>query len=141
MHKAILAGSFIALVGCSLFGGGKQADPMAGWGGVWVGDYTGDMGAVGYLEIQIATDSLGSVAGLARFDSGGGRMEAPLSSLVLTADSITTKILFDGAEATVEGSRTEDAAAGTYVVRPEGAEDIIDSGTWELARVPAESGN
>jgi hypothetical protein len=89
------------------------------------------------LELEFSMDTTGSPVGVARFDGGGGMQEARLQDLMLTRDSLTTALYFDGMSAEIRGAREADQAEGVYVLRPTGQEQVIDSGTWELARKAA----
>jgi hypothetical protein len=137
MRGFILALSVAGLVGCSIFGGSGGPDPLAGWGGVWSGQHRSSYGDSGSLEIELSTDTAGVAVGIARFESGYGMQRTSMDALVLTGDSIRTMLKFEGMVAEILGTRVEDIAEGTYVVRPEGQGDVVDSGSWELSRQPA----
>ncbi|UCF19991.1 MAG: hypothetical protein JSU87_00850 [Gemmatimonadota bacterium] len=138
----VLAVTLVALTvaACAILGGGGAPDPLAGWAGVWSGSYYGSMGDAGPLELEFSTDTAGLPAGLARFDTGMGPTQAPLEALALTADSVRAMIYFEGMSAEIAGTRTEDKAEGSYVVRPEGQDEVVDSGSWEIARQPGAGG-
>jgi hypothetical protein len=137
MRGFILALSVAGLVGCSIFGGSGGPDPLAGWGGIWSGQYRSSYGDAGSLEIELAVDTAGVPVGIARFESGYGMQRTSMDALMLTGDSIRTFLRFEGMVAEILGSRLEDSAEGTFTVRPEGQGDVVDSGSWELARKPA----
>jgi hypothetical protein len=137
MRRFILGLSVAGLVGCSIFGGSGGPDPLAGWGGSWTGQYRSSFGDTGSLEIELSTDTAGVAVGIARFESGYGMQRTSMDALVLTADSIRTMLRFEGMVAEILGSRLEDSAEGTFAVRPEGQGDVVDSGSWELSRQPA----
>jgi hypothetical protein len=133
MCKIAVAALVVGLAACSVFGGGAP-DPMAGWGGVWTGAYNGSAGNTGALEFEFSTDTAGVVTGVARFDTGAGMDQARLETPVLTADSVSTGLSFDGMSVEILGTRTEDVATGTFVIRPSGQQQVVDSGTWEVRR-------
>lgn len=138
MHRPISLLGFVILAAYACAGTGKP-DPLAGWGGNWVGEYASSFGNSGAIELGFSVDSAGATVGVIRFDAGMGMQSAPLESLVLTADSVTATLRFDGMVAEVAGVRRQDTAEGTYTVVPEGAMEIADSGTWNTTRTPAES--
>ena len=138
MRRLMLVLSLAAFVGCSLFGGSGRPDPTAGWAGVWTGQYRSSYGGSGRLEIEFSTDTAAAVVGIARFEGDYGMQRALLDSLVLTADSVRTAMRFDGLRAEIIGMRLEEAAEGNYSVRPDGGGDIVDAGSWTLAREVAE---
>ncbi len=139
MGKALfsLVPAAVCLVGCAVLGGTKKVDPLAGWGGVWVGDYRSEAGVVGTLEFEFTVDiTTGAPLGVARFGSGGGPPEVQLSEPVLTADSIKTAMEFEGLYTELRGARTAVGAEGVYVIWPATREEILDSGTWRVTSRP-----
>ncbi len=134
MGKLALTAFVLFLAGCAVFGGGAAPDPLAGWGGVWVGEYQGDAGGFGALEIEFAVDTAGLPGGVARFDRGAGMEEVTLEASRLTADSMSTVMRFDGMMAEIQGVRSEGRAQGTYLVVTADKTQVVDSGVWELAR-------
>lgn len=138
MRRMLMVLSLVAFVGCSLFGGSGKPDPTKGWSGVWTGRYSSSYGGSGSLELELSTDTLGTVVGVARFEAGYGLQRSRLDSLVLTVDSLRTAMRFDGLRAAIVGKRLGDAADGAYTVRPGGGGEIVDAGSWTLARRPVE---
>ncbi len=136
---AVISAALI-FAACAILGGGSAPDPLAGWAGVWSGSYYGSTGGAGLLELEFSTDTAGLPTGLARFDTGMGPTQAPLEALQLTADSVKTVIYFQGMSAEIAGTRNADQAEGSYVVRPEGQDQVADSGTWEVTRQPGAGG-
>jgi hypothetical protein len=134
MRKFAATLTAVAFAGCGLFGGSGGTGPLAGWAGEWTGSFFGSGGDVGMLELEFSTDTMGAPVGVARFDAGGGIQESRLQDLMLTWDSLTTALYFDGMSAEIRGARKADQAEGVYVLRPTGEGQVIDSGTWELAR-------
>lgn len=134
MRRVALAAGVLFLAGCAVFGGGSGPDPLAGWGGVWVGEYQGDTGGFGALEFEFVVDTAGMPAGVARFDRGAGMEEVPLEASRMTADSMSTVMRFDGMMAEIRGVRSEARAQGTYLVKTADQSQVVDSGTWEAAR-------
>jgi len=136
MRKMAICLAALALSGCAVFGGLGSADPLAGWGGVWVGEYQGGSGA-GALELEFSTDTAGTLVGVARFDTGMGMEQTRLESPVLTRDSLFAGLSFDGMSAEIRGARGEqDSAQGTFLLRYTGQEQPIDSGIWRASRRP-----
>lgn len=136
MRKLAVMLVAVAFAGCALLGGSGGKGPLAGWEGVWTGSFFGSAGDVGMLELEFSSDTAGLPVGVARFDAGGGMQEARLQDLMLTRDSVTSALYFDGMSAEIRGARQADQAEGVYMLRPTGQEQVIDSGTWELARSP-----
>ncbi len=134
MRKVALAAGVLLVAGCAIFGGGRGPDPLAGWGGLWVGEYRADSGGFGALEFEFSVDTAGLPSGVARFDRGAGMEEVPLEASRMTADSMRTVLRFDGLMAEIRGVRTEARAQGTYVVRTADQAQDVDSGVWEAAR-------
>ncbi len=137
MRKLAIALVAAALAGCAIFGGGGGPDPLAGWGGLWAGEYEGGGGGYGPLEMELSVDTAGMPAGVTRFDQGYGMERHPLTGLYLTADSITAEFGFEGMIARITGTREEEVARGRYVVEASGG-GVMDSGSWRLTRRPAE---
>ncbi|UCC48615.1 MAG: hypothetical protein JSV41_00095 [Gemmatimonadota bacterium] len=137
MRKVAATLAALGLAGCAVFGGLRGADPLAGWGGVWTGEYQGGSGA-GPLEFEFSTDTAGMPVGVARFDTGMGMEQTSLGSPVLTRDSVRCELSFDGMAVEIRGARSEeDSAEGVFVVRYQGGEQPIDSGIWTAGRRPA----
>ncbi len=134
MRRVALAAGVLFLAGCAVFGGGRGPDPLAGWGGLWVGEYRGDTGGFGALEFEFSVDTAGMPGGVARFDRGAGMEEVPLEASRMTADSLSTVMQFDGMMAEIRGVRTEARAQGTYLVKTADQSQVVDSGVWEAAR-------
>ena len=135
MRKLAIAFVAAALVGCSVFGGGGGPDPLAGWGGLWAGEYEGG-GGYGPLEMELSVDTAGMAMGVTRFDRGYGMEQYPLTTLYLTADSVTTEFSLEGMVAMISGTREADQASGTFVLEAGGG--VMDSGNWRLTRKPPE---
>lgn len=136
MRKVAVSLAALGLAGCSIFGGLRGADPLAGWGGVWAGEYQGGSGS-GAIEFEFNTDTAGMPVGVARFDTGMGMEQSRLESPVLTRDSLLTGLSFDGMSVEIRGARSsEEAAEGLFVVRYTGQEQPIDSGIWRARRRP-----
>lgn len=136
MRKMAICLAALGLAGCAIFGGLGGADLLAGWGGVWVGEYQGGSGT-GALEFEFSTDTAGTLIGVARFDSGMGMEQTRLESPLLTRDSLYAGLSFDGMSAEIRGARGEqETAEGTYVLRYTGQEQPIDSGIWRARRRP-----
>ena len=136
MRKLAICLAALGLAGCAIFGGLGSPDPLAGWGGSWVGEYQGGSGA-GALEFEFSTDTAGTPVGLARFDTGMGMEQTRLESPVLTRDSLYAGLSFDGMAAEIRGARgEEDSAEGTFVLRYKGQQQPIDSGIWRARRSP-----
>jgi hypothetical protein len=132
MRKLGIAMATLALIGCAVFGGGGGPDPLAGWGGLWAGEYEGG-GGYGPLEMELSVDTAGLPAGVTRFDQGYGMEQHRLESLYLTADSIIAEFNFDGMLARISGTREAEQARGSYVVEASGG-GVADSGSWTLSR-------
>ncbi len=127
----------VCLVGCAVLGGTKKVDPLAGWGGVWVGEYRSEAGVVGTLEFEFTLDiTMGVPLGVARFGSEGGARDVQLREPVLTADSIITAMEFEGLYSELRGARTAVGAEGVYMIWPATREEILDSGTWRVTSRP-----
>jgi len=135
MRKLAIAFAAAALVGCAVFGGGGGPDPLAGWGGLWSGEYEGGAG-YGPLEVELSVDTAGQPAGVTRFDQGYGMEQHRLTSLYLTADSVIAEFTFEGMLAQLSGTREAEVARGSYVIEAGGG--VMDSGSWRLTRTPPE---
>lgn len=134
MRRVALVAGVLLVAGCAVLGGGKAPDPLAGWGGLWIGEYRGDSGGFGALEFEFSVDSAGMPSGLARFDRGAGMEEVPLEASRLTRDSMRTVMRFDGLMAEIRGVRSEARAQGSYMVQTADQSEVLDSGSWEAAR-------
>lgn len=136
MRKVAVTLATLGFAGCSIFGGLRGADPLAGWGGVWTGEYHGGSGSGG-IEFEFSTDTAGVPVGVARFDTGMGMEQSGLESPVLTRDSLRAGLSFDGMSVEIRGARSnEESAEGLFVVRYTGEEQPIDSGIWRARRKP-----
>lgn len=138
MRKLAIALATAALVGCAIFGGGAGPDPLAGWGGLWAGEYEGSAGGYGPLEMELSVDTAGLPAGVTRFDQGYGMEQHRLTNLYLTADSIIAEFDFEGMLARISGTREEEVARGSYVIEASGG-GVMDSGSWRLTWRPPEN--
>lgn len=136
MRKVVIALAAAALVGCSIFGGGGGPDPLAGWGGLWAGEYE-SAGGYGPLELELSVDTAGQPAGVTRFDQGYGMEQHRLSGLYLTADSIRAEFNFEGMLAVIAGTREAEVARGGYTVETSDG-GVVDSGSWRLTWRPPE---
>ncbi len=135
MRRVAFASCALLLAGCAIFGGGTAPDPLAGWGGLWVGEYEGDTGGFGALEFEFSVDTAGTPAGVARFDRGMGMEQVALEATAMRRDSLRTSMRFDGMLAEIRGTRSDERAEGTYVLRTADQERVVvDSGTWGATR-------
>ncbi|UCC81633.1 MAG: hypothetical protein JSW46_11490 [Gemmatimonadota bacterium] len=137
MRKLAIAFATAALMGCAIFGGGGGPDPLAGWGGLWAGEYEGGGGGYGPLEVELSVDTAGLPAGVTRFDQGYGMEQHRLTDLRLTADSIVAGFNFEGMLAVISGTREAEVARGSYVIEASGG-GVVDSGSWRLTWQPPE---
>lgn len=137
MRTLVTAFAAAALVGCSIFGGAGGPDPLAGWGGLWAGEYESSTGGYGPLEVELSVDTAGLAAGVTRFDQGYGMEQHRLTSLYLTQDSIKAEFSFEGMLARIRGAREAEEARGTFVLEAPGS-GVMDSGSWRLTRRPPE---
>ena len=134
MRRALVVLAALAVTACSVIGGSSGPDPLAGWGGSWLGTYYGAAGNSGSLEFDISTDTAGPPLGVARFHTGAGVERARMLDPAFTTDSMETRMMFDGMSVEIRGARLQDRAEGTYLFRASSSGSVIDSGTWEVER-------
>ncbi|NIR44525.1 MAG: hypothetical protein GWN99_09550 [Gemmatimonadetes bacterium] len=128
--------ALLMMTACSVLRIGSTPDPLAGWGGTWSGAYQGTAGNSGSLVLEFHADTAGAPIGVAHFDADGAMNQARLLDLRLSPDSLRARLAFDGLSVRLSGSRQDEAAEGSYLLRYSGSDAVIDSGNWQVARNP-----
>jgi hypothetical protein len=117
-------------------GQGSGSDDQK-YAGTWVGSYVTEGGVTERLSYVLRKDEKGQWHGTVKFTNQDGEQIADFKTLQIADGKMKGKIEAPDAEVTIEGQFQGDRMEGTYSVVAAGTTDIVDRGTWKVARSAA----
>lgn len=113
------------------------------YAGVWAGSFTTESGESNKLSFTFTKGEKGQWGGAAKWVNPEGDQSANFKSLQLADGKMKGKIESpDGqVEVTIEGQFQGDNLEGTYAISPKGSTEVVEKGTWKVAKnVAAKTG-
>ncbi|HZF41175.1 MAG TPA: hypothetical protein VE715_20295 [Blastocatellia bacterium] len=111
--------------------------------GAWTGSFTTDNGNTNKLSYTLSKDGKGQWSGTVKWINPDGEQTADFKSLEIADGKMKGKIESpDGqVEVTIEGQFQGDKLEGTYAISPKGSTEVVERGTWKVAKgVAAKTG-
>jgi len=107
--------------------------------GEWVGAYEDGKGNTDKLSFNLSKDEKGQWRGTAKWVNQDGEQTADFKSLQIEGGKMKGKIEGpDGqVEFAVEGQLQGDKLEGTYAVSPKGSTEVVEKGSWKVAKSAA----
>jgi hypothetical protein len=123
-------------LGASGQGRGSEDQKYAG---EWVGTYSVDNAYTNKLSYTLSKDEKGQWRGMMKWVNQSGDHTADLKFLQVADGKMKGKVeIMDGQmETTVEGQFQGDRLEGTYAVSPKGSTEVVEKGTWKVAKSAA----
>jgi hypothetical protein len=117
-------------------GGGSDDQKYVG---VWAGTFSTDNGDTNKLSYTFSKDEKGQWRGTVKWVNPEGEQSADLKSLQIADGKMKGKIESpDGqVEITIEGLFQGDKFEGTYAISPKGSTEVVEKGTWKVAKTAA----
>jgi hypothetical protein len=117
-------------------GGGSDDQKYVG---VWAGTFSTDNGDTNKLSYTFSKDEKGQWRGTVKWVNQEGEQSADLKSLQIADGKMKVKIESpDGqVEVTIEGQFQGDKLEGTYVSSRKGSTEVVEKGTWKVAKSAA----
>lgn len=129
-----------ALSGAETLAADQQASKSEDqkYAGAWVGTYSTDGGNTDKLSYIFSKDEKGQWRGTVKFTNQDGEQTGELKAVQIADGKLKAKLESpDGqAEVTIEGQFQGDQLEGTYSVSPKGSTDVVEKGTWKVAKGP-----
>lgn len=106
------------------------------YAGEWVGSYIGDGGNTDKLSYILSKDEKGQWRGTVKWINENGANAADFKSLQIADGKMKGKIQDpDGqVEIAIEGQFQGDKLEGTFAISPTGSTEVVEKGTWKVAR-------
>jgi len=122
-------------------GQGRASDDQK-YAGSWVGSYSVDNGYTNKISYALSKDEKGQWRGAVKFTNMDGEQTADFKSLQIVDGKMKGKIESpDGQmEVTIEGQFQGDKFEGTYAGSPKGSTEVLEKGTWKVAKSAASTG-
>lgn len=110
--------------------------------GVWAGTFSTDDGGTNKISYTFSKDEKGQLRGTVKWVNPQGEQSADLKSLQIADGKMKGKIESpDGqVEVTIEGLFQGDKFEGTYAISPKGSTEVVEKGTWKVAKSAASTG-
>ena len=104
--------------------------------GEWVGSYDDGKGNTDKLSFTLSKDEKGQWRGTAKWINQDGEQTAEFKSLQIADGKMKGKIEGpDGqVEVAIEGQLQGDKFEGTYAVSPKGSTEVLEKGSWKVAK-------
>ena len=104
--------------------------------GEWVGSYDDGKGNTDKLSFTLSKDEKGQWRGTAKWVNQDGEQTADFKSLQISDGKMKGKIEGpDGqVEVAIEGQFQGDKLEGTYAVSPKGSTEVVENGSWKVAK-------
>lgn len=130
--------AMVLIVGAAAVGA-AQSDSSQDqkYSGIWIGSYTVSDGAEGSLTFSFRKEEKGEWRGTVKFTNQDGEHTLELKPLQIAAGKLKAKADLEGAEIAIEGELREDRLEGKYSVKPTGATEIAETGSWKVAKESA----
>jgi len=125
----------------SILGGGGQGSGSDDkkYLGEWVGSYNDGKGNTGKLSYILSKDEKGQWGGTVKWINQDGEQTADFKSLQIAGGKMKGKIEGPDGEVDVaiEGQFQGDKCEGTYAVSPKGSTEVVENGSWKVAKSAA----
>ncbi|HKQ78103.1 MAG TPA: hypothetical protein VJ810_30675 [Blastocatellia bacterium] len=110
--------------------------------GVWAGTFSTDDGGTNKISYTFSKDEKGQLRGTVKWVNPQGEQSADLKSLQIADGKMKGKIESpDGqVEVTIEGLFQGDKFEGTYAISPKGSTEVVEKGTWKVAKSASSTG-
>lgn len=105
--------------------------------GAWIGSYTGPDGVGGDLKFNLRKEEKAEWQGKLTFRNQDGEHTLELKPLQIASGKLKAKAENGDMEIAIEGALHGDQLEGTYSVKPAGATDVVETGTWKVAKESA----
>jgi hypothetical protein len=107
--------------------------------GEWVGSYSAGNGNTEKLSFTLSKDEKGQWRGSAKWVNQDGVQSADFKSLQISDGKMKGKIEDPNGEVEVaiEGQFQGDKCEGTYAVSPKGSTEVVENGSWKVAKSAA----
>ena len=107
--------------------------------GEWVGAYNDGKGNTGKLSYTLSKDEKGQWGGSVKWINQDGDHTANFKSLQIAGGKMKGKIEGPDGEVDVaiEGQFQGDKCEGTYTVSPKGSTEVVENGSWKVAKSAA----
>ena len=105
--------------------------------GAWIGSYTSPDGVGGDLKFNLRQEEKAEWQGNLTFRNQEGDHTLELKPLQITAGKLKAKAENGEMEIAIEGELHGDRIEGTYSVKPKGATEVVETGTWKVAKETA----
>jgi hypothetical protein len=107
--------------------------------GEWVGAYNDGKGNTGKLSYTLSKDEKGQWGGSVKWINQDGDHTANFKSLQIAGGKMKGKIEGPDGEVDVaiEGQFQGDKCEGTYAVSPKGSTEVVENGSWKVAKSAA----
>ncbi|MGH9753647.1 MAG: hypothetical protein ACREA2_12765 [Blastocatellia bacterium] len=107
--------------------------------GEWVGSYSTDDGYTEKLSYTLSKDEKGQWRGAMKWVNKSGEHTTDFKSLQIADGKMKGKVETpDGqAETVIEGQFQGDKLEGAYAVSPKGSTEVVEKGTWKVAKSAA----
>jgi hypothetical protein len=134
-----------ALVAAEYPGAGGQGSGAGDqkYVGEWAGSYDDGKGNADKLSYTLSKDEKGKWRGTVKWVNQNGANTADFKSLEIADGKIKGKIEDPNGEVEVaiEGQFQGDKLEGTFAVSPKGSTEVVEKGTWKVAKsVAAKTG-
>jgi hypothetical protein len=140
---ALMVPSVLLAADNPVAGGQESGSDAKKYAGVWAGSFTTETGESNKLSFTFTKDEKGQWGGTAKWVNPQGDQSADLKSLQIADGKMKAKIESgDGqVEVTIEGQFQGDNLEGTYAISPKGSTEVVEKGTWKVAKsVAAKAG-
>ena len=117
----------------------KQSDGSQDekFSGAWIGAYTASSGFEGALKFSFRKEEKGEWQGKLTFSNQDGDHTLDMKLLQITAGKLKAKAENGEMEIAIEGELHGDWIEGTYSVKPTGTTEVVETGTWKVAKESA----
>jgi len=107
--------------------------------GEWAGSYNDGKGNTGKLSYTLSKDEKGRWGGTVKWINQDGEQTADFKSLQIADGKMKGKIEGPDGEVDVaiEGQFQADKLEGTYAVSPKGSTEVVENGSWKVAKSAA----
>ena len=145
-QAALLVVALTGIVPSILFAAGNPGAGGQGSGsddqkyvGEWGGSFSDGKGNTGKLSYTLSKDEKGQWRGTVRWVNQDGEQKADFKSLQIADGKMKGKIEGpDGqVEVAIEGQFQGDKWEGTYAVSPKGSTEVVENGSWKVAKSAA----
>ena len=143
---ALLIFALTVVVPSILFAAGNPGASGQGAGsddrkyaGEWVGSYSGGDGSTNKLSYILSKDEKGQWRCTVKWVNQNGENKADFKSLQIADGKMKGKIEDPNGEVEVaiEGQFQGDKLEGTFAVSPKGSTEVVEKGSWKVAKSPA----